>query len=326
MAGYLSAVAQVEEPAESALRKPLAEKSLLLDGAVSGELLVAVGERGHILSSRDGGASWRQADSVPTRAMLTAVFLQDEEVGWAVGHDATVLRTRDGGANWDLVYSAPEEELPLLDVWFRDVQNGVAIGAYGYFLRTADGGESWSLAELAVADTDEEGVEEDPFAYDAGGDYHLNHIARSDAGRIYIAAEAGTAYRSDDEGENWTELPSPYEGSFFSSLPLEGDSLLLFGLRGHLFRSDDAGETWRALDAGTQAMLTDGVRLPDGTVVIVGLEGTILVSRDGGETFSLDAQPDRQAYSSVLSLADGRLALFGEFGVTLLSADELGTG
>jgi photosystem II stability/assembly factor-like uncharacterized protein len=308
---------------EYALRKPLAEKSLLLDGAAAGDLLVAVGERGHILHSRDQGVTWTQADSVPTRAALTAVFLHDNQLGWAVGHDATIVRTRDGGANWDLVYSAPEEELPLLDVWFEDADNGVAIGAYGHYLATSNGGDSWSFVTIAAA-TAEEDLEADPFAYDEGGDYHLNHIARSETGPLYIAAEAGTAYRSDDQGKTWTTLEPPYEGSFFSSLPLDNDSLLLFGLRGHLFRSDDAGETWRQLDSGTQAMLTDGTRLQDGTVVIIGLEGTLLVSRDGGETFTFKGQADRQGYSSVLPLPGGGLILFGEFGVTILPASELG--
>ena len=58
-----------------------------------------------------------------------------------------------------------------------------------------------------------------------GSDYHLNHIARSGTGRLYIAAEAGTIYRSDDDGQTWISLPSPYHGSFFGTLPLENDSL-----------------------------------------------------------------------------------------------------
>ena len=48
---------------------------------------------------------------------------------------------------------------------------------------------------------------------------------------------------------------------------VEGDSLLLFGLRGHLFRSDDAGESWEELETGTVAMLTDGLVLADGTIL-----------------------------------------------------------
>ena len=107
--------------AEEAVEAPLAIESLLLDGAAAGSRLVVVGERGHILVSTDGGASWKQA-RVPTRALLTAVHLHDEHTGWAVGHDAVILRTGDGGATWEIVHHAPEEERPLLDVWFRDAR------------------------------------------------------------------------------------------------------------------------------------------------------------------------------------------------------------
>jgi photosystem II stability/assembly factor-like uncharacterized protein len=320
-----STPASAQEPAseevEYALEKPLASRSLLLDGAAIGDLMVAVGERGHILTSRDQGLAWKQATTVPTRATLTGVFFHDEELGWAVGHDAVILRTRDGGSSWELLYQAPEEELPFLDVWFKDARSGFALGAYGYFLETADGGDSWEPVDLSA------GVEltEEEELYGYGADYHLNHLARSDDGRLYIAAEAGTIYRSDDGGENWTTLPSPYEGSFFGTLPLEGDSLLLFGLRGHLFRSDDAGESWREIDSGTEAMLTDGLRLGDGTVIVAGLAGTLLVSTDGAETFGLRPQADRQGLATVLPTADDHLLLIGEFGVNRLPMSALKT-
>ena len=51
---------------------PLAEHSLLLDLARSGERLVAVGERGHVLMSSDG-KTWTQSANVPVRSALTAV-------------------------------------------------------------------------------------------------------------------------------------------------------------------------------------------------------------------------------------------------------------
>ena len=66
-------------------------------------LVVAVGERGHVLVSGDEGRSWRQAD-VPSRALLTGVFMHDARLGWAVGHDEVVLRTRDGGLTWERVH------------------------------------------------------------------------------------------------------------------------------------------------------------------------------------------------------------------------------
>ena len=137
--------------AAEAVKAPLAVESLLLDGAVAGSRLVVVGERGHILVSTDDGASWTQAE-VPTRVLLTAVHMHDEHTGWAVGHDAVILRTGDGGETWTLVHQAPEEELPLLDVWFRDERTGFAVGAYGYFLATEDGGETWTPRTISEDD------------------------------------------------------------------------------------------------------------------------------------------------------------------------------
>ena len=310
-----------ETSGEISLIKPLAARSLLLDAATAGSLTVAVGERGHVLLSRDQGVSWSQA-VVPTRATLTGVFLLDERHCWVVGHDAVILRTGDGGTSWELLYSAPEEQRPLLDVWFEDELKGFAIGAYGFFLETSDGGATWTDRLIVES----EPTEDDPYAFDSGADVHLNHVARSESGRLYVAAEAGMVFRSDDDGENWIELPSPYPGSFFGSLPLAGDSLLLFGLRGNLYRSDDAGETWSSIETGTLAMLTDGIRRPDGSLVIAGLAGALLVSRDGGASFDLVQQPDRQGVSSILPMDDGSLLLVGEYGVSLLGAEVLGGG
>ncbi len=310
--------AAARDELERSVKAPLASRSLLLDGVAVEGRLVAVGERGHILLSDDAGHSWRQAD-VPTRATLTAVFFHDKNLGWAVGHDAIILRTKDGGENWERIHQAPEEERPLLDVWFKDSENGLAIGAYGFLLRTTDGGDTWSVDEIGGREDSDEDFDE----FGGAGDFHLNHIARSSSGRLYIAAEAGTVYRSDDDGQTWTSLPSPYRGSYFGTLPLEDDSLLLFGLRGHLYRSEDAGETWEPVETSTEAMLTDGLRLRDRTIVVTGLASTLLISEDGGRSFIVSQQADRQGISSILQAEDGSLILIGEFGVTKLPRSEV---
>lgn len=315
-----------ESETTTALIAPLAPRSLLLDGMFRDGLMVAVGERGHVLVSEDQGENWEQA-SVPTRATLTGVYLHDRHTGWAVGHDAVIIKTTDGGRNWVLKYSAPEAEAPLLDVWFKDAQHGFAVGAYGLFLKTDDGGESWqprvfSAEPISARIEETESDDEAWWETDVSADLHLNQITRSGMGRLYLAAEAGTTYRSDDYGETWVVLASPYVGSFFGTLPLDGDSVLLFGLRGHLFSSADAGEAWEEIETGTEAMLTDGIRLGDGTIVLTGLAGTILVSHDDGRTFTLRQQPDRKGYVKVLPGAAGALILMGEGGLKKLRLDE----
>jgi photosystem II stability/assembly factor-like uncharacterized protein len=80
---------------------PLAARSLLQGVARAGQRLVAVGQRGHIVHSADGGATWQQA-KVPVSSDLTAVFFASERKGWAVGHDGVILATTDGGLTWTL--------------------------------------------------------------------------------------------------------------------------------------------------------------------------------------------------------------------------------
>ena len=261
--------------------------------------LVVVGERGHILVSTDGGVSWKQA-RVPTRVLLTAVHMHDERTGFAVGHDAVILRTGDGGATWRLVHHAPEEERPLLDVWFRDERTGFAVGAYGYFLATGDGGDTW--IPRAVSEDD----------------FHLNALVSAGPERLFLAAEAGVAYRSDDGGGTWRALSPPYAGSWFGALALDADRVLLLGLRGHLLRSEDAGETWTRVHTGTNATLTAALRVDSERVLITGLEGTLLTSRDGGRSVSLGQLASREGIASALALPDGGVLLLGEFGVRRL--------
>lgn len=299
LAGGQCLASQTFRDAEPAVQAPLAVKSLLLDAAVAGARVVAVGQRGHILVSSDHGQSWKQART-PVRALLTAVHMHDESTGWAVGHDAVVLRTDDGGNSWRLLHRAPEEERPLLDVWFRDKDAGFAVGAYGFFLATRNGGTTWTSRTISK------------------DDFHLNEIVPVGTHRLLMAAEAGVAYRSDDDGKTWRELPSPYTGSWYGALALDGDRILLLGLRGHLFLSDDAGESWTRVTTGTTATLTDATRLPDGTVLVTGLEGILLTSRDGGRSIATTRLPLRQGITSALGLADGSVLLTGEFGVRRL--------
>ena len=302
--------------------EPLASQSLLLDLALAGGRVVAVGERGHVLLSDDQGATWRQAKSVPTRAMLTAVFFADAQYGWAVGHDETIINTVDGGETWTRSHFAPEAQQPLLDLWFANRVSGIAVGAYGAYFTTNDGGRHWASARFVAPPAVPKAGAPASADDEPPPDYHLNRIVGV-GNRLYVAAEGGQLYRSDDRGARWRALPSPYEGSFFGLVPIRGDGLLAFGLRGHLFRSADAGETWHELDSHTTAMLTDGVAINDLRVVIGGLAGVLLVSGDAGETFKLTQQDDRKGVSALLPGPAGTVIVAGEGGVRTI---QLGGG
>lgn len=318
----LAAAAATALAANSQLM-PLAAKALLLDGQVIDGRIVVVGERGHILTSDDHGVSWQQ-QLAPTRATLTSVFFSDPGNGWAAGHDGVILQTRDGGRRWQQVYAAVDDERPILDLCFTTPSHGYAVGAYGLFLETRDGGANWAVIEFNPATlADEELLDDeldDALAEEPWGiDVHLNQMVATAAGRVFIAAEAGNLYRSDDGGRSWLSLPSPYEGSFYGTLPHANGELLAFGLRGHVFATTDAGHSWTPLETGVQATLNDGIRLRDGRLVLAGLAGTLLISTDQGKSFALHAQDDRAGIAKVLQAGDGALILLGEQGVKRLA-------
>jgi photosystem II stability/assembly factor-like uncharacterized protein len=333
----LTAAASPGVPGTFAEHAPLASRSLLVDLASAGQRLVAVGERGHVLLSDDHGLTWRQAESVPTRALLTGVCFSNFLEGVAVGHDEVILTTRDAGQTWALAHFAPESRQPLLDVACAGGRV-IAVGAYGVYFSSRDGGASWeerkfaavageaaagpgqasngaSAAEAASRGRAADAGGRGPAADDVGRDFHLNKIAAASAARFYIAAEGGHLYRTEDGGVTWHELPSPYGGSLFGVKPLGGDVVLAYGLRGNLFRSEDAGATWRKVETGTHAMLNDAVSVgAGGSVAIVGLSGVVLVSRDGGRSFALMHQEDRKGLSAAKALGPETLVVVGEGG------------
>ena len=314
----------------------LASRALLIAVASAGERLVAVGDRGHILLSDDKGRTWAQSGSVPTQALLTGVCFADAQRGIAVGHDEVILTTADAGRTWKRTHYAPEAQQPLLDVWCGQGGRAIAIGAYSAYFSSENGGATWkerkfaaqpvraqaAQAKGATASTGTAAESADS-ADNTGGGFHLNRILGSSPSRLYIAAEAGHLYRSDNGGVDWVELPSPYEGSFFGVLPLAGDALLAYGLRGNLLRSEDAGLTWQRTRTGTVAMLDGGVafgtgRVPD-AVAIVGLSGVVLVSHDGGKSFVLLQQDDRKGLSDVVAVGAGTLLTVGEGGAKVIT-------
>ena len=307
----LSLAAQPDRSKRASILMPLAAKTLILDLAAAGKRTVEVGWRGHILLSDDDGRSWRQVKT-PIRDMLTGIYFANDKRGWAVGHSAVILATEDGGESWKLQYSAPEEERPLFDVIVTG-DYGFAIGAYAKFMITKNGGKSWQPGKFIIqqdkATASKVLDDEEPLPFD----YHLNGIARSTAGVYYIAAEAGFIFRSDDGGHTWQELPSPYEGSFFGILTLDGEKVIAYGLRGHIFRSENGGQNWEQIETGTTALLTDAATLKSGTIIVTGMAGVILTSTDNGKSFTMQ-RPNRISLTSVVETKSGTLIIAGERG------------
>ncbi|GAA0688564.1 YCF48-related protein [Marinobacterium maritimum] len=310
--GYSQAHAQSDALEAPAVMSELAPSTLLLDVRSVGDRLVAVGERGHILMSNDHGQNWSQSQ-VPVRVTLTASFFANDNKGWAIGHDGVVITTDDGGYNWrklldgyqanqllldharklyanakralenasdeerskrELEFENAEYRLhdaeafmsegasrPFLGIWFKNESEGYIVGAFGMFLQTLDGGNSWQPVVERLQNPD---------------GFHLNAIRRI-GGQLFIVAEAGGIFRSDDDGKSWTLLASPYEGSFFGISGNEQGLLVVYGLRGHAFFSLDRGDSWQPVATNTDKTILGGTLLKNGQVLLIGYGGSMIV-------------------------------------------------
>ena len=170
-------------------------------GESSGALVIgamathqAVGERGAILRTSDGGASWEVRASGTDLSLHGLTFLDAAE-GWMAGEGGLIWHTTDGGEKWAPQVSNTRSWLETIT--FVDRQHGWAAGEAGTILHTADGGATWGAQE-------------------SGTQRRLYALAFADARRGWAVGEEGLILHTADGGENWvvqiSGVPSFQEG------------------------------------------------------------------------------------------------------------------
>lgn len=248
-------------------------KTALFDLEDGVDKLVAVGELGVVMRSRDGGVTWSGSRSPATRT-LTSVKFASAKLGIAVGHGGTILRTEDGGNTWRSIAVPESGSDALLGLTILEGNRVIAYGAFGLYLESADLGVTWTRKRIISESFD-------------------RHIAKVVALRdkFLLVGESGTLAVSHDRGRTWTSIPSPYVGSFFGALPLKNNGALIFGMRGRIYRSDNGAKTWNLIDIPSTSAINSGSVAADGRVVLVGNNGLIATSVDDGRNFTLHAAP-----------------------------------
>jgi photosystem II stability/assembly factor-like uncharacterized protein len=148
----------------------------------------AVGEKGTILHTDDGGDTWQWQDS-PVDGSLEHVVFVDAQSGWISGPHrdgkSLLLQTQDGGRTW------LERPVPFLgdyarpeDMIWTDAYHGWLL-KYQQVFHTADGGQTWQEQPLPL---------EDPRLY---------FITSVDAQHVWLVAN-GSILRTTDGGATWT--------------------------------------------------------------------------------------------------------------------------
>lgn len=351
IATSLSAQGQFDLLQIPARASSIANKSIITNISADQGQIVAVGERGHILSWSDMD-TWHQ-QSVPVSVTLTGITRLNDGSRFAVGHDSVILKSEPQSDVWSKVFDGNEltklkitaikKKLETLQNQLEELTDEDEIEELGYSIEDLGFNLEDAEAELvngpnkpllAISASDNNVL----FAVGAYGtlltsidlgnswllidsqienpdQFHLNSIVTADNGFMYIVGENGLGFSSKNNGQSWQTMEMPYDGSLFG-ITTKKESVVAFGLQGNFMVSNDNGESWEASDIGSSASLLGGVIDDDMTVSLVGHAGVIVRFKVNDiSKLSLHRHPSSAVFSSVL-IRDTSLVLAGQFGMT----------
>ncbi|MDY6857502.1 MAG: YCF48-related protein [Thermodesulfobacteriota bacterium] len=235
---------------------------------VDGKVGFAVGNRGTILRTTNGGISWELLSCRTTRH-LYGVHFYDKNVGIAVGSRGTIIRTMDGGEDWSRVvpYQYTVDPLTLRGVFLSDSESAVVVGGLqigenglygeqGLILLTDDGGRTW---EACPRSKELDGLNAVDFinglGFAVGG---LSYYNLYDG--LYVMSSI--IVKTDNGGKTWIQMQSPLENPVSRIQPWSNpvwDVCFCDSLHGIIiggpgippFFTDDGGASWNTSQPNT---------------------------------------------------------------------------
>ena len=292
----------------------------------------AVGDRGVVWHSDDGGLHW-QPQTSGVGCPLHGVCFLDEQHGWAAGglthpytHTSTgvVLITHDGGKTW--THNAKLLLPTVRRIGFFDPRHGWAIACRsamypsGVFA-TDDGGQSWrplpggNPTGWTAADFVDPGhgivaghngslglVRGNEVESLRSEGVELRGVLRaklpSPAGGLLVGEGGLVQYvgLSGAAPQPVAGLPKAARHFDFAALAVRGPKCWIAGSPGsRVFHSADAGRTWSIFDTGTSVPLRAMAFADDQHGWAAGELGTILATGDGGRTWQSQRAGGAQA-------------------------------
>lgn len=308
----------------------------------------AVGERGVIWQTSDGGENWTLVPS-PVDVSLRGVCFLTNRVGWIVGGsvrrggqqtDGLVLHTTDGGESWE---QFGDISLPLLhDVRFFDLEQGIAVGESNAafptgVMTTKDGGKTWhpvpgeattgwrtlachSIEQGFVAGqmgrytTVSAGKLQEAFA-GASGLRGVSDVTIAGDLRGWLVGDGGLLLNTDNAGISWNQpdgdLPRVLRDVMdFRAVSAMGDSVWVAGQPGSVvWHSADAGKSWTGHPTGHAAPIQALDFASTTHGIAVGALGCILLTTDGGATWTTIRGENRRTALLAMHAHEGHVSL-----------------
>ena len=272
--------------------------------------MVIVGSDSVILTTSDGGATWKRAP-IPSFShwfyQCYAVCFVNAQLGWAVGTGGTIIHTTDGGNTWREQYTIVSNTLNGIS--FANERFGVIVGDNGVVVRTSNGGTTWS--------------------WSVPTSLTLREVAAVDSLNLWAVGDSRLIIHSSNGGISWTTqsidtLSPHYSYSVCFTSSQVGWVVGPYRLIG---KTTNGGATWnwlRAPRTGT-GYYTGVCFIDDSRGWIVDNSGYVISTVDGGTSWQVPyASPNGgwgYSFQKIKASRDGRVSLCGTMGLILTSPD-----
>ncbi len=184
---------------------------------------LAVGTKGAIVRTTDGGLTWTDISAFGDFARRRSDLLSLGGGSWlAVSEAPGIFRSDDGGFTWSDVANPSTGTLEDVERAGADL---VAIGESGVVLRSTNGGDEWTPGASAGANP----LREQHWFDELNGIVVGDHVAR----------------RTTDGGASWATLPGVDESQDFFNEVVEAAPGVLYTFADfHFGRSTNGGASW----------------------------------------------------------------------------------
>lgn len=230
--------------------------------------VIAVGGFGALVTSDDGGKTWKDTELKTQKALLGITIEGKRKI--VVGQSGFIV-IHDGDGKWKQIPSGTDAR--LLAVGGNSSGLTFAVGQFGTVLRSKDGGDSWQQLNLHLPDKIEGGYE--PHLYDV-------HV--SPDGITTVVGEFGIILRSSDAGETWEIVNTADESLLALQIRDDDGAGFAVGQAGVIFRTGDGGKTWTRVKSDLKANLLAVWVTADGVVTAPGFRH-MAVSDDNGDNW-----------------------------------------
>ncbi|MCU1267795.1 MAG: Cadherin-like beta sandwich protein [Acidobacteria bacterium] len=184
---------------------------------------VAVGSRGEILRTTNGGVSFQLTEHCSCNALFDVRNGGTNQM-WATGAAGTLLHSRDRGLTWEQLWLKTSED--ILGIAFDSTgQRGLAVGDHEVMFSSSNGGASWNKVSPLREKTADSAIPE-----------RLKRVVFNALGSAIVISDQAAVWTSSDL-IHFTRAQTKSLNSF-QAISALGERVFVAGWDGRLFRMD----------------------------------------------------------------------------------------